>query len=172
MRHRVATTKKFNRSTSAKKALMQGLARSLFIHEKIETTLLKAKAVRPEAEKMISIAKSNTLANRRRLIAKLQDKELVEKLLSEIAPRFNKRDGGYTRIQRSFIRKGDNTQMAVLSIVEEKKKEAELETKSAKKEEKPKAKKPTTTKKSESKKEEKPKKTESKSKSVKKEEKK
>lgn len=131
MKHRQTKVSKFNRTPAARKALVLGLARSLFMHEKIETTLAKAKAVRPEAEKMLTIAKTNTLANRRRLISKLQDTELVEKLLSDIGPRLGTRSGGYTRIQRSFVRKGDMTQMAVLSLVE---KPAKLE-KPAKKEE-------------------------------------
>lgn len=123
MVHRKTKVQKFNRAPAARKALMLGLARSFFLHEKIETTLAKAKAVRPEAEKMLTIAKTNTLANRRRLISKLQDKELVEKLLSDIGPRLGGRSGGYTRIQRSFIRKGDMTQMAILTLVEKKPKE-------------------------------------------------
>lgn len=121
MKHRQTKVSKFNRTPAARKALVLGLARSFFMHEKIETTLAKAKAVRPEAEKMLTIARTNTLANRRRLIAKLQDAELVEKLLSDIGPRLGGRTGGYTRIQRSFVRKGDMTQMAVLSLVDPKK---------------------------------------------------
>lgn len=120
MAHRVSTSK-FNRDKASRKALFKSLSLGFFKNEKIETTLAKAKAARPIFEKMITTSKESTLANRRRLIQILGDKNLVEKLLSDIGPRFKSRNGGYTRIQRSGIRQGDGTQMAVISMVEEKK---------------------------------------------------
>ena len=124
MRHRMKG-KKLNRDLSSRKALVQVLATSLFEHEKIETTLVKAKYIRPYVEKMITMAKNNTLASRRILISKLNDKDLVEKLLADIAPRFKKRAGGYTRIIKTRVRKGDVTEMAEISLLAEDKKEVE-----------------------------------------------
>jgi len=114
--------KKLNRDLSSRKALVQVLATSLFEHEKIETTLVKAKYIRPYVEKMITMAKKNTLASRRILISKLNDKDLVEKLLADIGPRFKERAGGYTRIIKTRVRKGDVTEMAEISLLSETKK--------------------------------------------------
>lgn len=118
MRHRVKT-KKLNRHSSSRDALARGLAVQLFKYGKIETTLTKAKYVRPYVEKIVTRARENTLANRRLLIAKLHDKEIVAKLLDVIGPMFVGQNGGYTRIRRTHIRFGDVTQMANFSFVKE-----------------------------------------------------
>ena len=121
MNHRVKI-KKFNRDHASRKALMLSLSRNFFISEKIETTLVKAKALRSEVEKIITTARDSSLASRRKLLQKLQDKELVEKLLSDIGPRFKDfTQGGYTRIRRTTIRKGDGTQLAQISLIEKSK---------------------------------------------------
>lgn len=117
MRHRVKT-KKFNRHSESRKALIKSLACALFEHGKIETTLPKAKYLRPHVEKLITKAKEMTLHNRRLLIAALQDNKIVDKLFDEIGPNFKDRNGGYTRIQRTRVREGDVTQMASISLVE------------------------------------------------------
>ncbi len=118
MRHLVKG-KKLNRNTESRKALVKSIVVALFKNEKIETTLAKAKYIRPFAEKLITRAKENTLSARRILIADLQDKDIVNKLLNDIAPSFLERKGGYTRIQRTSVRYGDVTQMATISLVRE-----------------------------------------------------
>ena len=120
MRHQVKG-KKLNRSTASRKALQKSLIKAIIISDKIETTLAKAKFIRPKVEKLITLAKKGDLASRRLLISRIGDKKAVEKLINDIAKRFMKRPGGYTRIQRTSIRKGDNTQLATLSFVERKK---------------------------------------------------
>src|SRR3990167_3959579 len=116
MRHRVKT-KKFDRHAESRKALKEQLAIGLFTSDAIETTLEKAKYVRPFVERLVTRAKVDTLANRRYLIEKLQDKTVVNKLLKIVGPAFAERNGGYTRIQRTVVRKGDAAQMAKLSFV-------------------------------------------------------
>jgi large subunit ribosomal protein L17 len=94
---------------------------SLLRHERIVTTVAKAKAFRPFAEKMITLAKERTLARYRRAISELQDKTIVKKLFDEIAPRFKDRPGGYTRILRlAKNRLGDNATQAVFELVDNK----------------------------------------------------
>ena len=116
MRHRVKT-KKFDRHAESRKALEKQLAVGLFKSDSIETTLEKAKFVKPFVEKLVTKAKKADLSTRRYLIEKLQDKEIVNKLLEVIGPAFAERNGGYTRIQRTIVRKGDAAQMAKLSFV-------------------------------------------------------
>lgn len=116
MRHRVKT-KKFDRHAESRKALEKQLAVGLFKSDSIETTLEKAKFVKPFVEKLVTKARNTDVATKRYLIEKLQDKEVVSKLLEVIAPAFAERAGGYTRIQRTHIRKGDAAQMAKLSFV-------------------------------------------------------
>ena len=103
---------------AARKALVLNLTRGVVLHEEIETTITKAKYVKPLIEKLITKAKKSDLATRRLLLAKLRDKEVVKKLLEEIGPRFEKRNGGYLRIRRTKVRKGDNAQLVKLSLVE------------------------------------------------------
>jgi|688.fasta_scaffold00063_115 large subunit ribosomal protein L17 len=122
MRHRVIT-KKFDRHSESRKALKEQLAIGLFKSDVIETTLEKAKFVKPFVERLVTKARKNDVATRRYLIQKLQDKEIVSRLIDVIAPAFAERPGGYTRIQRTIVRKGDAAQMAKLSFVVDFKKE-------------------------------------------------
>jgi large subunit ribosomal protein L17 len=107
-------------SSSHQKAILANLATSLFEHEQIKTTEPKARALRPYAEKLITHAKKGTLHNRREVLKKIRDKDVVHKLFAEIGPFFADRDGGYTRIIKVEARKGDNAPMAVIQLVREK----------------------------------------------------
>ena len=118
MRHQKKTLK-LNRTSSHRKALLANLVRSLLEHEKITTTLTKAKASKPVAEKMITLAKKGGVHAQRQAVAFLGDKKLVSKLFKEIAPRFENRPGGYTRIYQLGPRKGDSAPMAILELVSE-----------------------------------------------------
>lgn len=120
-----------NRYTSWRKATIASLARSLFFHQSIKTTLKKAYAVKPLVERLISLGKNNTLTAKRRAYQVLNDHKLVNLLFNEIAPRFANRVGGYTRIMHADIRRGDSAELAVIELVEIKKKEvvSKIETK-------------------------------------------
>ncbi|MFN2127924.1 MAG: 50S ribosomal protein L17 [Anaerolineales bacterium] len=125
MRHRVAG-KKLNRDTDSRKALRRNLIKQLFEHERIKTTQAKAVAVRGEAEKLITLAKNGNSAGeigminaRRKAAAELSDSEAVKRLFDEIAPRFENRQGGYTRIIKLGPRKGDAAEMALLELIED-----------------------------------------------------
>ncbi len=107
-------------SSSHQKALLANLATSLFEHGRIKTTEPKARALRPYAEKLITHAKKGTLHNRREVLKKIRDKDVVHTLFAEIGPFFADRDGGYTRIIKVEARKGDNAPMAVIELVQEK----------------------------------------------------
>lgn len=107
-------------SSSHQKALLANLATSLFEHGRIKTTEPKARALRPYAEKLITHAKKGTLHNRREVLKKIRDKDVVHTLFEEIGPFFADRDGGYTRIINVEARKGDNAPMAVIELVREK----------------------------------------------------
>ena len=107
-------------SSSHQKALLANLATSLFEHGRIKTTEPKARALRPYAEKLITHAKKGTLHNRREVMKKIRDKDVVHTLFAEIAPFFADRAGGYTRIIKVEARKGDNAPMAVIELVREK----------------------------------------------------
>ena len=107
-------------SSSHQKALLANLATSLFEHGRIKTTEPKARALRPYAEKLITHAKKGTLHNRREVLKKIRDKDVVHKLFDEIGPFFADRNGGYTRIIKVEPRKGDNAPMAVIQLVLEK----------------------------------------------------
>ncbi|MEZ0349651.1 50S ribosomal protein L17 [Mycobacterium sp. pR1184] len=107
-------------SSSHQKALLANLATSLFEHGRIKTTEPKARALRPYAEKLITHAKKGTLHNRREVMKKIRDKDVVHALFAEIGPHFADRDGGYTRIIKVEARKGDNAPMAVIELVQEK----------------------------------------------------
>ncbi|KUH95614.1 50S ribosomal protein L17 [Mycobacterium sp. IS-3022] len=102
------------------KALLANLATALFEHGRIKTTEPKARALRPYAEKLITHAKKGTLHNRREVMKKIRDKDIVHVLFAEIGPFFADRDGGYTRIIKVENRKGDNAPMAVIELVREK----------------------------------------------------
>ncbi len=107
-------------SSSHQKALLANLATSLFEHGRIKTTEPKARALRPYAEKLITHAKKGTLHNRREVMKKIRDKDVVHILFAEIGPFFSDRTGGYTRIIKVENRKGDNAPMAVIELVREK----------------------------------------------------
>jgi large subunit ribosomal protein L17 len=107
-------------SSSHQKAILANLATSLFEHGRIKTTETKARALRPYAEKLITHAKKGTLHNRREVLKKIRDKDVVHTLFAEIGPFFADRNGGYTRIIKVEARKGDNAPMAVIELVQEK----------------------------------------------------
>ena len=107
-------------SSSHQKALLANLATSLFEHGRIKTTEPKARALRPYAEKLITHAKKGTLHNRREVLKKIRDKDVVHTLFAEIGPFFADRNGGYTRIIKVEARQGDNAPMAVIELVREK----------------------------------------------------
>jgi len=121
LRHRIARLQ-LNRFTSWRKATLKGLVQSLFIHQSIRTTHTLAKAASPLAETLISLGKQNTLHAKREAFRILQDHRLVNLLFSEIAPRFEKKASGYTRIISLGQRRGDNAQVAILELTEIKKK--------------------------------------------------
>ena len=107
-------------SSSHQKAILANLATALFEHGRIKTTETKARALRPYAEKLITHAKKGTLHNRREVLKKIRDKDVVHSLFAEIGPFFADRNGGYTRIIKVEARKGDNAPMAVIELVQEK----------------------------------------------------
>ncbi|MGV0808206.1 50S ribosomal protein L17 [Mycolicibacterium setense] len=107
-------------SSSHQKALLANLATALFEHGRIKTTEPKARALRPYAEKLITHAKKGELHNRREVMKKIRDKDVVHVLFAEIGPFFADREGGYTRIIKVENRKGDNAPMAVIELVREK----------------------------------------------------
>ncbi|HEY2652327.1 MAG TPA: 50S ribosomal protein L17 [Solirubrobacteraceae bacterium] len=107
-----------SRSASHRKALLMNLVKEVVDHERITTTEAKAKAVRPEVEKLITLAKRGDLHARRQALAALgQDKFVVYKLFDEIAPRYAERPGGYTRILKLGPRRSDSTEMVFLELV-------------------------------------------------------
>ena len=117
MRHRVHG-RKLGRTSAHRKAMFRNQLTALFTHERIITTVAKAKDLRPQAERMVTLARTGTLANRRRILSSVSDKEVVEKLFSDIAPRFADRPGGYTRIMRLGRRHGDGAEMAIIEFVD------------------------------------------------------
>jgi large subunit ribosomal protein L17 len=125
MRHKVAG-KRLSRSKDQRKALRRTMVKQLFEHERIRTTRAKAEAVRGHAEKLITLAKRGNAAEgaesvhvRRLAAARLADKEAINKLFEDIAPRFENRQGGYTRMTKLGIRKGDSAEMVILELIEE-----------------------------------------------------
>ncbi len=117
MRHR-KSGRRLGRNTSHRKATMKHLAVALFKHDAIETGVYKAKELRRFAEPLITMAKTDTVANRRRAFAKLRDNEVVRKLFAEIAPTYADRPGGYTRIMRLGNRLGDASENARIELVD------------------------------------------------------
>ena len=109
---------KLSRDTAHRKALLRNLSRELIEHERIKTSQAKAKAAKPELEKLITLAKRGDLHARRRVLSQLgQDKFLAHKLFEEIGPRYAQRPGGYTRIVKLGPRKSDSTEMVFLELV-------------------------------------------------------
>lgn len=111
--------RKFGRETDARTALLKGLADSLILQGSIETTLPKAKELRPYLEKMISKAKQGGLHNRRQIISGVATLEAAHKLIDDIAPKLSRRSSGYLRIKRTNLRRGDAAQMAQISFVDD-----------------------------------------------------
>ena len=126
MRHACAG-RQFGRNSGHRKALLRTLVRSLLKNEKIETTVAKAKEIRPLAEQMITLAKRGDLHARRQAMSFIQDEAVVSGLFSDIAPRFSTRKGGYTRIIPTRQRMGDAAEMAVIELVERNKQAAAKE---------------------------------------------
>ena len=117
MRHRKQRGK-LSRETAHRKALFSNLCREVIDHERIQTTEAKAKAVKPEVERLITLAKRGDLHARRQAMARLgQDKFVVYKLFEEIAPRYAEREGGYTRILKLGPRQSDATEMVFLELI-------------------------------------------------------
>ncbi|BAU24066.1 50S ribosomal protein L17 [Caldimicrobium thiodismutans] len=119
MRHR-KISRRLTSTTEHRLALMRNQVRDLLKHGRITTTLPKAKELRRFAERMITLAKRGDLASRRRALAFLQDKEVVKKLFSELREKFLDRSGGYTRIIKIGLRRGDSAETAIVELVEEK----------------------------------------------------
>lgn len=116
MRHRNAGYK-LGRNTSHRRALLRNLVTSLVIEERVRTTVPKAKAIRPWAERMVTLGKAGTLHSRRQAAAYLQSPAAVAKLFADLAPRFGDRQGGYTRIVKTGFRVGDNAEMAYIEYL-------------------------------------------------------
>lgn len=116
MRHK-NDYRKLGRTSSHRKALLKNLAIALITNEKIETGVYKAKELQSYIEKLITAAKKNDLNAHRAVFAHLQDKACTNKLVTKIAPSFEGRNGGYTRIQRTRIRRGDASVMASIELI-------------------------------------------------------
>ncbi len=117
MRHRVRG-RKLGRTTSHRTAMFRNQLTALFTHERIITTLAKAKELRPLAERMVTLAGTGSLPARRKVLTMVPDKEIVRRLFDEVAPRFTDRPGGYTRIMRLGRRHGDGAEMAIIEFVD------------------------------------------------------
>ncbi len=126
MRHR-KSGRKLNRNASHRKAMFKNMSTSLFEHELIKTTVPKAKELRRVAEKLITLAKVDNVANRRRAFSQLRSKEIVGKLFEELGPRYQDRPGGYLRILKCGFRAGDNAPMAYVELVDRPIKSAAVE---------------------------------------------
>lgn len=117
MRHRIHG-RKLGRTSAHRKAMFRNQLTALFLHERITTTVAKAKDLRPLAEKMVTLARTGTLANRRKVVTMISDKAVVRRLFDDIGPRFVDRNGGYTRILRIGRRHGDCADMAIIEFVD------------------------------------------------------
>lgn len=117
MRHRMQG-RKLGRTTAHRTAMFRNQLTALFTHERIVTTVAKAKELRPLAERMVTLARTGTLPARRKVLTMVPDKEIVQRLFDDIAPRFVDRNGGYTRIMRLGRRRGDGAEMAIIEFVD------------------------------------------------------
>lgn len=117
MRHG-KTLRKLSRNASHRRALLRNLATSFIKHERFETTIQKAKELRPVVEKLITLGKNDTLDARRQAYSYLTSKAVVHKLFAEVGPRCKERNGGYTRIVRTRVRHGDAAELAVIELVD------------------------------------------------------
>ena len=116
MRHR-NKGKRLSRTSTHRRALLRNLATSLFLHERVETTTIKAKELRPFAERLITLARRGDVHARRIAGRKIQDRDVLGKLFDDIAPRYAARPGGYTRILKLGNRKGDAAEMSLIELV-------------------------------------------------------
>ncbi len=110
-------SRKLGRTSDHRKAMLRGMVTFLLENGKIETTVTRAKEVRAEAEKMISLGKANTLHTKRQVFSYITKEDVAKKLLDEIAPKYNDRNGGYTRIYKLGPRRGDAAEMAIIELV-------------------------------------------------------
>lgn len=117
MRHR-KTGRRLGRTAAHRRALKRNMAEALFRHERIRTTVAKAKELRPYVERLITLSKSDTVHARRLFAREIQDRKLIQRVFSEVGPRFENTNGGYTRIIRLGNRHGDGADMAILELVE------------------------------------------------------
>jgi len=127
MRHR-HSGRQLNRNSSHRKAMFKNMSVSLFEHELIRTTVAKAKELRGVAERLITLAKVDTVANRRLAFARLRDRDAVTKLFTELGPRYANRPGGYMRVLKCGFRTGDKAPMAYVELVDRPIVEAPVET--------------------------------------------
>ena len=117
MRHRLGY-KKLNRTSEHRKALIKNMLNNLIKYEQIITTLPKAKVLKPQADKIITLGKKKNLQNTKRLVSELQDKTNANKVIKTLSKRYEKRSGGYTRIVKAGFRYGDNAPLAVIEFVD------------------------------------------------------
>ena len=117
MRHKMGY-KKLNRTSEHRKALIKNMLNSLIKYEQITTTLPKAKVLKPQADKIITLGKKDTLSNTKTLISKLQDVKSTNKVKKTLSKRYENRKGGYTRIIKAGFRYGDNAPMAIIEFVD------------------------------------------------------
>ena len=117
MRHKFAH-RKLNRTSEHRKALFKNMLNSLIKYEQITTTLPKAKELKPEIDKTITLGKKNNLQSKKNLFSKLQDKSSVNKLINILSQRYEKRKGGYSRVIRAGFRYGDDAPMAIIELVD------------------------------------------------------
>ena len=117
MRHKIGY-KKLNRTSEHRKALIKNMLNNLIKYEQIITTLPKAKVLKPQADKIITLGKKKNLQNTKRLVSKLQDKTNANKVIKTLSKRYEKRSGGYTRIVKAGFRYGDNAPLAVIEFVD------------------------------------------------------
>ncbi|MBO4934848.1 MAG: 50S ribosomal protein L17 [Clostridia bacterium] len=110
-------TRKLGRPTDHRIAMMRGMVTALLEHGRIETTLYRAKELRSVADKMVTLGKKNTLHSRRQALAFITKEDVVSKLFNEIAPRYESRNGGYTRVIKTGPRRGDAAEMAIIELV-------------------------------------------------------
>ena len=117
MRHRLGY-KKLNRTSEHRKALIKNMLNNLIKYEQIITTLPKARVLKPQADKIITLGKKKNLQNTRKLVSQLQDKTNANKVIKTLSKRYEKRSGGYTRIVKAGFRYGDNAPLAVIEFVD------------------------------------------------------
>ena len=130
--------RKLNKSSEHRKALFKNMLNSLIKYEQIITTLPKAKELKPQIDKVITIGKKNVLNNKKKLFSKLQNQSTVKKVFEELSKRYNKRNGGYSRVLKAGFRTGDDAPMAVIELVDknEQARKVDKPKKATKKEEK------------------------------------